>query len=125
METVLIKTFNRVLESGELPKQMQIARLIPIFKKGDRDACENYRPIAITDFIYINSLPISFNTDCSPNLNPFYQTSSAVFDLREAQETPSSPFNASQRNAGVRGKRFMLPFSISNKPMNLSHRKPC
>jgi len=52
METVFIKTFNRVLETGELPKQMQITRLIPIFKKGDRDACENYRPIAITDFIY-------------------------------------------------------------------------
>jgi len=27
METVFIKTFNRVLETGELPKQMQITRL--------------------------------------------------------------------------------------------------
>ena len=51
LETVFINIFNRVLETGKLPRHMQILQLIPFFKKGPRDECDN-RPIAITDFIY-------------------------------------------------------------------------
>jgi len=70
MEMVFIKAFNRVLETGELPKQMQITRLIPIFKKGARDACENYRPVAITDFIHKLFTFIIYNR-LLPQLEPF------------------------------------------------------
>jgi len=52
METVFIKMFNRALETGKLPRHFQIQQLIPLFKKDARDDCNNYRPIAITDFIY-------------------------------------------------------------------------
>ncbi len=55
LETIFIKIFNKVLETGKLPQHMQIVQLIPIFKKGARDACDNSRPIAITDF----NVPVS------------------------------------------------------------------
>ena len=50
---------------------------------------------------------------------------SAASDRIEARETPFSPSYASQRNADVRVKKSMLPFSTLNKPMTLSHRKSC
>jgi len=70
METVFIKIFHRVLETGELPRHMQISLLIPIFKEGARDACEKYRPIAITYFIYNLFSYIVYNRQL-PQLEPF------------------------------------------------------
>jgi hypothetical protein len=70
METVFIQTFNKILETGELPRQMQIVQLIPIFKKGARDTCDDYRPIAITDFIYKLFSYIIYNR-LLPQLEPF------------------------------------------------------
>jgi hypothetical protein len=69
-ETVFIQIFNRVLETGELPRHMQISRLIPIFQKGARDACESYRPTAITDFIYKLFSYIIYSR-LLPQLEPF------------------------------------------------------
>ena len=70
METVFIKIFNRVLETGRLPRHMQILQLIPFFKKGPRDECDNYRPIAITDFIYKLFSYIIYHR-LLPQLEPF------------------------------------------------------
>ena len=39
--------FNLSPESGIFPKKMKIARVIPIFKKGDNQDCNNYRPISL------------------------------------------------------------------------------
>ena len=46
---------------------------------------------------------------------------SAASDRTEARETPFSPSYASQRNADVRAKRSMWPFSTLNKLTTLSH----
>jgi len=114
METAFIKTFNRVLETGKLPRHMQISLLIPIFKKGALDACENYSPIAITEFIHKLFSYIIYNR-LLPQSEPFLSN-----DLTEARETPSLPFYASQRNAGVRWKRSMSPFLTAATALGLT-----
>jgi len=110
------------LETLKLPKDMQISLLIPFFKKGARDECDNYRPIAITDFIYKLFSYVIYHR-LLPQLEPFLSDEQRGF--RPNREMPFSPLYASQRNAYTRVKRSMLPFSILNKPMTLSHRKPC
>ena len=38
---------NQSLSTGTVPKQMKIAKVIPIFKSGDKYTFNNYRPISI------------------------------------------------------------------------------
>ena len=38
---------NQSLSSGKVPNLMKIARVIPIFKKGQKDLVNNYRPISL------------------------------------------------------------------------------
>lgn len=44
---VLTHNYNLILSSGQFPKDMQIARVQPVFKKGDKNLLGNYRPISI------------------------------------------------------------------------------
>jgi Reverse transcriptase (RNA-dependent DNA polymerase)/Endonuclease/Exonuclease/phosphatase family len=39
--------FNLSLSSGEIPVQFKIAKVIPIFKSGDKSLMDNYRPISL------------------------------------------------------------------------------
>lgn len=39
--------YNLVLESGCFPKQMQIAKVVAIYKGGDKNNLKNLRPISI------------------------------------------------------------------------------
>lgn len=43
----LIHIFNRSLISGSFPNDMKLAKVIPIFKSGDRFQFSNYRPISL------------------------------------------------------------------------------
>jgi exonuclease III len=43
----LTHIINQSLTTGIVPQQMKIARIIPIFKSGDKNAFNNYRPISI------------------------------------------------------------------------------
>ena len=43
----LTHIFNRSILSGTFPKQMKIAKIIPLFKKGDDLDTGNYRPISL------------------------------------------------------------------------------
>ena len=36
----------KVLEEGKTPEQWKVARIIPLFKKGEKEKTENYRPIS-------------------------------------------------------------------------------
>ena len=44
---VLTNIFNACISTGYFPKVLKIAEVVPIFKKGERKLCSNYRPISI------------------------------------------------------------------------------
>ena len=43
----LIKIFNKIFQMGYFPIYWGIATIVPLFKKGDRDLCDNYRGISL------------------------------------------------------------------------------
>lgn len=44
---VVTHIYNLILSSGVFPKMMQIARVVPIYKNGDKNNLNNYRPISV------------------------------------------------------------------------------
>ena len=48
---ILCHIFNLVLTSGIYPDALKVAKVIPVFKKGDRNHPENYRPISLLSCI--------------------------------------------------------------------------
>ena len=44
---ILAKIFNRSLQEGHFPEVWKLAHITPIFKKGDRNQCTNYRPVSL------------------------------------------------------------------------------
>ena len=47
IKVVLFKIFKASLEEAVFPEKLKIAKVIPVFKKGDKENIENYRPISI------------------------------------------------------------------------------
>ena len=47
----LVKIFNLAIREGTYPDKLKIAKVIPIFKKGDQSSVNNYRPISILSTI--------------------------------------------------------------------------
>jgi hypothetical protein len=43
----LSKIFCSSLETGCVPKQLKIAKVIPLFKSGEKETLDNYRPISL------------------------------------------------------------------------------
>ena len=43
----LTQLFNICIKKGYFPQALKIAEIVPIFKKGNRENCCNYRPISI------------------------------------------------------------------------------
>ena len=44
----LIKQLNKVIDSGCVPEILKCAKVIPLFKKGDKNDLNNYRPISLS-----------------------------------------------------------------------------
>ena len=47
----LTKIFNKSLANSEVPMDWKLANVVPIFKKGDKEMLENYRPISLTSVV--------------------------------------------------------------------------
>ena len=43
----LIYLFNKSFETGQFPNMMKKAKIIPIFKSGDKNTFTNYRPVSL------------------------------------------------------------------------------
>ena len=48
----LTRIINLSLSSDIVPKQLKIARIIPLFKSGDQDLYANYRPVSVLPVFY-------------------------------------------------------------------------
>ena len=47
---ILAELINCSLSTGVVPHKLKIAKIVPIFKKGERDDPSNYRPISVLSF---------------------------------------------------------------------------
>ena len=47
IKVILFKIFKASLEEAVFPEKIKTAEVIPVFKKGDKENVENYRPISI------------------------------------------------------------------------------
>ena len=87
--------FNKCLSTGNYPKQLKVAQVIPIYKKGPKDECINYRPISILGawnkifekmlFVRLYGFFTKFNV-LTPHQYGFVKGSStdlAIYDLIE------------------------------------------
>ena len=46
----LTSIINKAITQGIFPRELKLARVIPIFKSGDKQDVSNYRPISILTF---------------------------------------------------------------------------
>ena len=47
VSTPLLHIFTNSLLNGVVPQQMKIAKVVPVFKSGQKDVMDNYRPISL------------------------------------------------------------------------------
>ena len=47
----LTALFNKSLRTGQLPNEWKPANVVPVFKKGNKEHAENYRPISLLSLI--------------------------------------------------------------------------
>ena len=91
----LCHLINCSFNAGEFPKNMKLAKIIPIYKKGDKEDASNYRPIAITssfskvyEKVFLARLQHHFdkNNIINPQQHGFQKgksTLTALFDFAE------------------------------------------
>ncbi|CAB3992988.1 Hypothetical predicted protein, partial [Paramuricea clavata] len=51
ISTSLCTLFNKSLSQGALPEDWKIANIIPVYKKGEKEYAENYRPISLLSIV--------------------------------------------------------------------------
>ena len=51
LSTPLSKFFNRLINSGQFPQAWKKAHVTPVYKKGDKQICNNYRPISLLSIL--------------------------------------------------------------------------
>ena len=44
---ILAELYNTCIQTGKYPTILKVGKILPIFKKGAKDVCSNYRPISL------------------------------------------------------------------------------
>ena len=47
----ICKLFNKSLKQGKVPQDWKLANVVPVYKEGDKEYTENYRPISVLPII--------------------------------------------------------------------------
>ena len=76
----LVHIFNLSLLNGVVPEGMKIAKVIPLYKKGDKLDVNNYRPISLLTTLSKILEKKLFTKELLPSLNPmkYFQIPSLV-----------------------------------------------
>ena len=92
----LYKLIIRIWNEEHLPNQWNEGIIIPIYKKGDRMICGNYRPITLLNIAYkifasvlnnrLTALTESKLTDCQMGFRPNRSTVDSIFIIRQIFE---------------------------------------
>jgi hypothetical protein len=48
----LLYTYNLSISTGIVPEKLKTAKVVPVYKKGDRSLASNYRPISLLSVFY-------------------------------------------------------------------------
>ena len=49
---IIVKIINESIEKGKFPEELKSSIVIPVFKDGDKEISENYRPITLTKILH-------------------------------------------------------------------------
>src|SRR5699024_7177242 len=92
----LTRVFQVAWDSGEVPDDWRTGVVVPIFKKGDKTECSNYRGITLLSLpgkIYAKLLESRVRVVVEPRIadeqcgfRPGRSTTDQVFTLRQVQE---------------------------------------
>ena len=100
----LTHIINKSLEMGVVPNNMKIAKLIPVFKSGDRKLFSNYRPISIlpvfskvmekivngrlTDFLHQQNIIYEHQYGCRKKHSTLHSILHLLKDIGDAHDKP-------------------------------------
>ena len=68
---VMVKLFTYFISSGNIPSDFKTALVFPLFEKGDKSICDNYRGISV-----LSPLAKIFERILLKNINNFFVTNS-------------------------------------------------
>jgi len=84
--TQLAEIINCSLNTGTVPQAIKIAKVVPIYKKGDKDNPINYRPIAILPFFSKFFEKVMYS-----RLSIFVEKSNIIFSSQHGFRAGHSP----------------------------------
>ena len=73
----ITRMINQSLTEGKFPNILKFANVCPIYKKGDKNKCEKYRPIFL-----LSNLSKIFDRAMHSRLYKFFDDSNLLFDLQ-------------------------------------------
>mgnify|MGYP001801456696 CR=1 FL=1 len=86
---VLVYLTNLIIKSSVFPNCLKIARVKPLFKKGDRYVCTNYRPISV-----LSSVSKIIEKLLSFQIRDYFETNSLLTDCQFGFRTKRSTTDA-------------------------------
>ena len=82
----LTHVFNASFKTGVFPDKLKIAKIIPIFKAGNKENCTNYRPISLLPQ-FSKILEKVFNTRLSAFVDKYKVINPSRYGFRENMST--------------------------------------
>ena len=93
ISTILSHLINKSFSCGKLPHSFKTARVIPVYKTGEKDCTDKYRPISILPVLSKIDEEIVFNQPYS-YLDHFELLKSSQFGFRKNMSTPDAIINS-------------------------------
>lgn len=108
LRSLLLKFFNLLLETGNVPCDLKISVVTPLHKKGPKNDIKNYRPIG-----NVPALSKLLEKLINKKIQPFFEESSAIPDyqhgFRPSKSTGSLLDNfANFINMNLDGKKYVV-----------------